>query len=238
MCIHLHTYQAPFLRQQLLYQHLYKHRTILYYCTLSYARKLTFCVLFKSSYVTGNCEFCCFADQNDKVLLLLNQFITLAQTTPASNSNSSSNIKNMRLISNRVHKNHKFIYFSFPFVVYVAFLFVLPVPELPIHLCVSVCVYVYLHQHTFHSHLVRAAKAYRKIWCASMALVNLPHIGNWNCIIFFYKDFFFTIFKVLPFSVEICIYMLPSDIKFQNSEYTVPGPQSSYQKCRQIFSTV
>jgi hypothetical protein len=68
----------------------------------------------------------------------------------------------MRLISNRVHKNHKFINFSFPSVVYVAFLFVLPVPELPIHLCVSVCVYVYLHQHTFHSHLVRAAKAYRK----------------------------------------------------------------------------
>jgi hypothetical protein len=63
-----------------------------------------------------------------------------------------------------------------------------------------------------------------------MARVNLPHIGNRKCIIFFLQRFFLTIFKVLPFSVEIGIYMHPSDIKFHNSEYAVPGLQSSYQQ--------
>jgi hypothetical protein len=39
-----------------------------------------------------------------------------------------------------------------------------------------------------------------------MARVNLPHIGNKICLIFFSTMIFLT-FKVLPFSVEICIYI-------------------------------
>jgi hypothetical protein len=78
-----------------------------------------------------------------------------------------------------------------------------------------------------------------KIWCASRARVNLPHIGDRKWIIFFYNDFFDNTQDLTFLSRNLYLY---APFGYQISKFWVcsfvPGPHYNYQKCRPICSTV